>query len=580
MFSKRFVIALWSILFSGFHLAAQLSNAGQIVIAPGSQIVVTGLNVLNKSDAILTNQGILSTTGNITNQATANLLGNGTWKLGGNWTNAGVFTAGTSTVLFNGSGPSLVDAGGDAFHHFQLNKNNQNLTLASPVTANGEISFLAGNNKIICQGFDFTVGAAATIAGAGNTAFFVTNGAASRLKRIGLDANPFAFPVGAGTDTYNPLILTEHGAPDDIGVRCLTEPLTNGGSGAPLSADAIAAAWEITENNTGGSDLSAVAQWTTDDELSGFVRTDCGISRYQTGSDWDLPPANMGAAAGSDPYTRTRDNLSPGILTVLDEAFLNRVILAPKIMLQGPFNTATMNMKDQLRSLPTFPLSAPANYGAGKFVHSGWQPAAGYTIDASILSVTGDDAIVDWVFLWLKDPNNPATNIQSRVAMLQRDGDVVDLDGVSPVLFPANAGNYIVAVGHRNHLSVRSPNGAGIALNELTVTEYDFTTSMTQAHGTNPMKAVQTTPTEIFALWGGNTSVNNTVRATGPPAINDYTVILNTLGFPANVLPNIYSNADVNMDGTVRATGPPTINDYSKLLNILGTPTTIITEQL
>jgi hypothetical protein len=196
-----------------------------------------------------------------------------------------------------------------------------------------------------------------------------------------------------------------------------------------------------------------------------------------------------------------------------------------------------------------------------------------------VLSVTGDDAIVDWVFLWLKSPSNPSSNLQSRLALLQKDGDVVDLDGTSPVLFPGDAGNYIVAAGHRTHLSVRSPNGPGIALNESSVTSYDFTTGMSQAFGTNPMKQVQTTPTPIFALWGGNTSVNNTVRATGPPTINDYTVILSTLTFPTNIIPNIYSNADVNMDGTIRATGPPTINDYSKLLNILGTPTTIITEQ-
>ena len=32
---------------------------------------------------------------------------------------------------------------------------------------------------------------------------------------------------------------------------------------------------------------------------------------------------------------------------------------------------------------------------------------------------------------------------------------------------PANAGNYILGVGHRNHLSVRSPNGPGIAMDEL-----------------------------------------------------------------------------------------------------------------
>lgn len=556
---------------------AQLTNTGHVIITSGSHIVSTGLSVQNNSGGAITNQGTLSTSANITNASGATLTGNGQWTLGGNWTNAGAFTAGSSTVLFNGSGASTVAAGGAAFFNLHLNKNTNDLTLLSAVTANGAIQFQANNNRIICGGFDFTAGAAASISGYDADAYFMTNGT-GRLVRQALGASPFLFPVGADASTYNPLTLEETGSPDDTGVRCLPQPFDNGYSGMPLAADAVNAAWDVTEATAGGANLNATAGWPVSDELSGFVRTDCGIARYNAGADWDLPPANMGTATGSDPYSRTRSGLSPGLLAVMDEAFLNRVKIAPRVVLQGPFNTATMKMNDQLRALAAFPLTAPATYGAGKFTHSGWQPPGGYTINSSVLTVTGDDAVVDWVFLWLKNPANPAAVIQTSVALLQKDGDIVDLDGISSVRMAANAGNYILGIGHRNHLSVRSPNGPGIALNETTATSYDFTTAMAQAHGTNPMKQVQTTPA-IFALWGGNTSVNNTTRATGPASINDYTVILNTLGFPSNVLLNVYSNSDVNMDGVVRVTGPASINDYSKLLNILGTPTNIITEQ-
>lgn len=574
-----FLLFVLAVFISPLTLLGQLSvSGGYMVINTGSKVVSTGLNVQNNTGATITNQGTLSTTANISNASGATLSGNGLWQLSGNWTNAGTFTAGTSTVLFNGSGASAVDAGGSAFFKLHLNKTNNDLTLASAVTATDTIRFLANNNKIICAGFDFTVGSAATVVGADADNYFVTNGS-GLLKRQALDDDAFAFPVGANSSTYNLIIIGENGTADDIGVRCLPQPLANGSTGAPITTDAIDAAWEVTETVPGGSNLSVTGYWALSDELSGFTRTDCGIARFNTGADWDLSPYNMSAALGSDPYNRVRNNLTPGILTVMDDAFMNRVKLALRIMLQGPYNTSTMKMNDNLRSLAAFPLSAPATYGTGKFVHSGWQPTGGYNISSSVLTVTGDDAIVDWVFLWLKSPSNPSTNLQSRLALLQKDGDVVDLDGTSPVLLPGDAGNYIVAAGHRTHLSVRSPNGAGIALNESTATSYDFTTDMSQAFGTNPMKQVQTTPTPIFALWGGNTGVNNTVRATGPPTINDYTVILSTLTFPTNIIPNIYSNADVNMDGTVRATGPPTINDYSKLLNILGTPTTIITEQ-
>lgn len=578
MLSVRLIL----LLFAGISLldsaAAQIRiSGGHLVVSAGSQVVASGLSLQNDSSASVVNQGAIATTDHISNAAGGSFSGNGLWKLGGNWFNAGAFAAGTSTVHFDGNGSSSVTAGGAPFFNLQIGKNANDLTLASAVTVLNEARFLTNNNKIICGDFDFTIGESATVAGADNNDFFVTNGTGV-LKRRALGAVAFTFPVGADAGTYNPLILAENATPDTIGVRCLPLPLTNGVTGNPITADAVNAAWEVRESVPGGSSLTATAQWALSDELPGFVRTECGIARFNSGADWDLPTTAMGAAAGAGPYTRTRAGLTPGVFAVQDEAYLNRVKIAPRIMLSGPFNAATSKMNDNLRLLAAFPLNAPNTYGTGKFTHTGWQPGAGYSIPASVLAVTGDNAIVDWVFLWLKDPNNPATNLQTSVALLQKDGDVVDLDGVSPVRIPAEAGNYIFAIGQRNHLSVRTPNGAGLALNEITATPYDFTTAMTQGHGTNPMKQVQTNPA-VFALWGGNTSLNNTVRMTGPPSINDYTVILNTLGAPAGIQSNVYSNSDVNMDGTVRLTGPASINDYSKLLNILGVYTNIITEQ-
>jgi len=560
-------------------LSAQVSvSGGQLFIQEGTTVAAGELSLLTSGNAAIINQGALTTSADISNAANATLSGNGTWQLAGNWTNAGTFIADTSVVRFAGNAASTVNPGGAPFFHLQLNKNARRLILAAPVTANGTIRFLTDNNQVLCGNFDFTVGNTASVVGADNDSYFVTNGTGF-LKRQGLAGTAFAFPVGADTLTENLLILAENGDPDVIGVRCMQQPLANGTAGLPINANAVNTAWEVVESTNGGSNLSATAYWGSADELAGFIRTSCGIARFNSGIDWDLPAASLAPALGSDPYTRVRNNLQPGIFTVLDEAYVNGVKLALRLLLQGPYNPSTMKMNDNLRILPAFPLSAPATYGAGKFLYTGWQPSGGYSIDPSILSITGDNAIVDWIFLWLKDPNNPATVLHSRAALLQKDGDVVDIDGVSPVRFPVGDGNYLVAAGHRNHLSVRSPNGSGIALSEATVTPYDFSTALTQAYGTNPMKQVQTTPSAIFALWGGNTSVNNTVRASGPPAINDFTVLLNTLGFATNVLFSVYSNADINMDGTVRMTGPPAINDYTKLLTILGATTNIITEQ-
>ena len=73
----------------------------------------------------------------------------------------------------------------------------------------------------------------------------------------------------------------------------------------------------------------------------------------------------------------------------------------------------------------------------------------------TVFSTTGEDAIVDWVFLELRDKNDYTDVVATRSALVQRDGDVVDLDGTSKVSFPDVAfDSYFLVVRHRNHLGV------------------------------------------------------------------------------------------------------------------------------
>src|SRR6185295_17903717 len=56
---------------------------------------------------------------------------------------------------------------------------------------------------------------------------------------------------------------------------------------------------------------------------------------------------------------------------------------------------------------------------------------------AAVLDQPGtNDDIVDWVFLELRNTvTSPNTVLQTRSALVQRDGDIVDVDGTSPVTF-------------------------------------------------------------------------------------------------------------------------------------------------
>lgn len=242
-----------------------------------------------------------------------------------------------------------------------------------------------------------------------------------------------------------------------------------------------------------------------------------------------------------------------------------------KALLQGPYNSSLMN--DNLRAATPSLIPAIEPYTAlPEFTHIN---GGGEMVASSVLAVTGNNAIVDWVFIELRSKTAAATILHTRSALIQRDGDIVDVDGISPLTFAvASPDDYYVAVRHRNHLGIRT--NAVVALSGTAVT-IDFTLSSTLTFGTN---ARQDLGGGVLGMWGGNADSNGSVRATGLAAINDYSNLLSQLGTPTNIQTNVYMSQDLNMDGMLRVSGSTTINDYSKLLNILGTVTNIINEQL
>jgi hypothetical protein len=126
------------------------------------------------------------------------------------------------------------------------------------------------------------------------------------------------------------------------------------------------------------------------------------------------------------------------------------VNLSAVAFLQGSFNLTNGLMNDDLRQLNLLPVTDP-------YPELGFQPigSRGETVDPAVFSRTGNNAIVDWVFLELRSAVNNTQVVASRSALLQRDGDIVDMNGITPVRFRnVPPGDYFVAVRHRNHLAV------------------------------------------------------------------------------------------------------------------------------
>ncbi len=246
------------------------------------------------------------------------------------------------------------------------------------------------------------------------------------------------------------------------------------------------------------------------------------------------------------------------------------LVLAPKAMLEGPYSSASGIMSDALRSAGAIPLLEP--YSALGYTYYG---GGGESIQAAVLAVSGNNAIVDWVIVELRSPAAPSTIVASRAGLLQRDGDIVTVDGTSPLVFNSIPGSYHVAIRHRNHLGCMTQNTVVLS---GTTTSVDFSSSALAAYGTNARKVVTGTfPTQ--ALWAGDVTFNHIVKYTGTG--NDRDPILVKVGSTTpNNSASGYWREDVNMNGTVLYTGSG--NDRDPILVNVGstTPNNVRVEQL
>ncbi|MEP0265939.1 glycosyl hydrolase [Dokdonia sp.] len=195
--------------------------------------------------------------------------------------------------------------------------------------------------------------------------------------------------------------------------------------------------------------------------------------------------------------------------------------ISPVAYLQGagvnPVTGEENLMRDDLRVAGIIPTTSPYTDGL--------------TIDPSILSISGTDAIVDWVWVELRDGSNRATIIAGQSALLQRDGNIVSIDGTSPLSFSLTPGNYHIKLNHRNHLGIATSNPITIGTTTSTI---DFTADSTIINGGTV--AVTNLASGKLALYAGDGNTDGSILNTD---------ILNALQQSGA---SGYLSSDVNMD--------------------------------
>jgi hypothetical protein len=393
---------------------------------------------------------------------------------------------------------------------------------------------------------------------ANGTVIFNANGTVTYTPALGFTGTDFL--------TYR---ICDNGTPnlcDEATIRIIVKPTPPAGNQPPVAVDDA----EVTSVNTPVSNTVAANDNDPDNTPAELTYTKLtnptngSVTFNSNGTYTYIPDANF---VGNDNYTyRVCDPSSACDVATVQIAILNlrKVALSPKVWLQGSLFGVTASggiMQDSLRAKDLIPLVTP-------------YPAMGFTelspsdvIGAGVLNKTGDDNndIVDWVFVELRDGLDPTSILDTRSALLQRDGDIVEVDGTSAITFnQVKTGSYYVSIQHRNHLGVMSK--APITMSDIPVViDFRQPTTATFDFGTGipPVNQTQVVVNQGVALWAGNALFKDNLSSSHGKNIiyqgtqNDVEFIYQLITGPTsgnifgrpNFILKSYNTGDINMNG-------------------------------
>jgi hypothetical protein len=182
-----------------------------------------------------------------------------------------------------------------------------------------------------------------------------------------------------------------------------------------------------------------------------------------------------------------------------------------------------------------------------------------------VFGVFGDNAIVDWIFVEIRKAGDTDNVIATRSCLVQRDGDVVDLDGQSHVWFPdLTDETFHVAIRHRNHLGVMSNVVTSNNLIDFTSPQFavfDFGT--TKGQGLNYQNLSQKVHINqgYRTLWAGDFNADCKVKFAMPN--DDLTIAFYEQDLSGTGYTPGYFQGDFDMNSVVTFSGA---NNDSALL--------------
>jgi hypothetical protein len=185
---------------------------------------------------------------------------------------------------------------------------------------------------------------------------------------------------------------------------------------------------------------------------------------------------------------------------------------------------------------------------------------------AQVFGIIGQNAIVDWVFVELRSKADSTLVVATRSGLLQRDGDVVDMDGISGLAFPGVApDDYYYVVRHRSHLGIMSklrPPGPLVDFTSFNTPVFTFGYDSGRSVDYNGFSMYENRLLGHRALWAGDFDADGKLKFVNPN--DDINVLFfEVLYYPGNVnttsnfnLGFGYLQGDYDMNGKIKYDNP------------------------
>lgn len=465
-----------------------------------------------------------------------------------------------------------------------------NLTASNPTATTVDLSWTASTDNTAVTNYDIYIGGSFYVStNSAATTYTVTGLSPETMYAFTVLATDAANNMSAQSTTANETTLMGSGS----GSECANESFQNipSSGGIPTSYTTRiwtgdnGLIWNATDARTdqtiNGEAITVRNGNLTSPTIGGGIgelTVTTQLTFGGTSGTFDL--LVNGVSVGSIPYsgdnttptttTVSNINIEGNVIVVLDnQSTSNRVRiddlswtcysapstdlqLAAKVYLQGAaINRSFVSgeedwMRDDLRVNNLIPTTSP--YDAT-------------TCNATVFNTVGSDAIVDWVLVQLRDSADNTSVIESQSALLQRDGDIVDVDGTSSLSFTAMPDNYFIAIKHRNHLGIMSSNTITLSTIATTV---DFTDSATPITFGTDAQTTYIMPTGVAAMWAGDANQDGKLNYLGGqsdvPSIRSQ--VFNdpnnsVFGGPpvATYLSAGYNATDINLDGNTVYSG-------------------------